>query len=185
MDERSREVRSFSRPISPPAKRNRRMVNLDPMAGTKASTPWTRTPLNPSLSLIRVLHLRQGAGDDPINVKLQVVSLDDRPYYEVLSYVWGDQSVTKRISVDGILFQATVNLFGFLHCLRLVNKDRLLWADAICIDQSSRQEKSHQIGLMTRIYRQAYAAHVWFGASTQSNSMPNSIATEDTLRFPP
>jgi hypothetical protein len=164
MDERSREVRSFSRPISPPAKRNRRMVNLDPMAGTKASTPWTRTPLNPSLSLIRVLHLRQGAGDDPINVKLQVVSLDDRPYYEVLSYVWGDQSVTKRISVDGILFQATVNLFGFLHCLRLVNKDRLLWADAICIDQSSRQEKSHQIGLMTRIYRQAYAAHVWFGA---------------------
>jgi hypothetical protein len=164
MGDHSHQVRSLSRPISPPAKRNRRTDDLGPRAGMKTSTPWTRTPLNPSLSTVRILRLRKGAGDDPVNVKLQVVSLNDRPYYEVLSYVWGEQTVTKRIGVDDVSFEATVNLFSFLHCLRLVDRDRLLWADAICIDQNSRQEKSHQIGLMTRIYRQANAAHVWFGA---------------------
>ncbi|KAF3048480.1 hypothetical protein E8E11_009180 [Didymella keratinophila] len=143
MDGYSHEKRSFHRSISPPAKRSKQPVDLPrSKASTEASTPWTRTPLDPSLSAIRILHLRKGAGDSPIDVKLQVVTLDDRPYYEVLSYVWGNQSVTKRISVDGASFQATVNLLGFLHSL---------------------QEKSHQIELMTRIYRQANAAHVWFG----------------------
>lgn len=113
------EVHPLSRSISPPAKRNRRIVDLGARAGLKASTPWTRTPLNPSLSTIRVLHLRQGAGDDPIDVKLQVVSLDDSPYYEVLSNVWGNESDTKRISVEDVPFQATSNLFSFLRCLRL------------------------------------------------------------------
>ena len=152
MDGHSREKRSSHQSISPPARRTRQPVEMPPRrAGMQASTPWTRTRLDPSLSAIRILHLCQGTGEDPINVNLQVVSLNDRSYYEVLSYVWGDQSVTKRINVDDVSFQATVNLFGFLHCLQLVDKDRLLWADAICIDQSSRQEKSHQIGLMTHL----------------------------------
>lgn len=64
--------------------------------------PWTRTILGLSLSAIMTLQLRQGGGNGPINVGLQFVSLDDRQYYEVHSYTWGDQSVMKRISVDRV-----------------------------------------------------------------------------------
>ena len=99
----------------------------------------------------------------PIRCELQVVSLDENPYYEVLSYVWGDPTSTKFIYVDEQRFYATVNLFDFLYSLRHAEADRYLWADAICIDQSDEEEKSHQIGLMTKIYRQANEAHVWFG----------------------
>tara|TARA_R110002003_G_scaffold46_2_gene3734 strand:- start:28497 stop:30377 length:1881 start_codon:yes stop_codon:yes gene_type:complete len=91
------------------------------------------------------------------------VDIDKRPHYEVLSYVWGDASTTEGVVVAGTLFQATKNLADFLRSLRLSGHDRLVWADAICIDQSNEEEKSHQIGLMTEIYRHATDAHVWFG----------------------
>ncbi|KAF2628375.1 HET-domain-containing protein, partial [Macroventuria anomochaeta] len=119
--------------------------------------------LDPAFSKIRILKLCQGADSSPIRCELQVVSLDDNPYYGALSYVWGDCNITKSIHVNEVRFEATANLFDFLHSLRLATTDRYLWADAICIDQSNEEEKSHQIGLMTRIYRQANEAHVWFG----------------------
>jgi hypothetical protein len=96
------------------------------------------------------------------------VSLDDNPDYETLSYVWGDSRHTKSITVGGEIFNATDNLFDFLGCLRQPTAVRFLWADAICIDQINDDEKGRQIGLMTRIYRQAKEAHIWFGNFTAS-----------------
>ena len=49
--------------------------------------PWLETPLAADKNCIRLLKLEAGSGDDPIVCKLQVVSLDDDPYYEALSYV--------------------------------------------------------------------------------------------------
>jgi hypothetical protein len=63
---------------------------------------------------------------------MAVLSLDADPDFEVLSYVWGDPKETRRITVGGVAFNATVNLFDFLHCLRLPEADRCIWADAIC-----------------------------------------------------
>ena len=169
-------IRSMIRPISPPATRRRR-VSQDPprveaskgddgpasTPETREQTPWARTSLDPRLSNVRILRLLRGSNSTPVRCELQAVSLDNDPYYEVLSYVWGDRNTTKSIHVDEVRFNATVNLFDFLHSLRLATTDRFLWADAICIDQSNEEEKSHQIGLMTRIYRQAKEAHIWFG----------------------
>lgn len=125
--------------------------------------PWYETPLNPSKNCIRLLNLHPGKGDDVLVCDLFVVSLDDKPEYETLSYVWGEPGRTRAITVAGTRFDATVNLADFLQCLRLPNASRTVWADAICIDQQSVQEKSHQIGLMARVYRQAAQANVWFG----------------------
>ena len=60
-------------------------------------------------------------------------------------------------------FEATQNLSDFLRFLRLPRASRLLWADAICIDQTTDVEKNHQLRLMGRIYRQAKEVVVWFG----------------------
>ncbi|KAF2026269.1 HET-domain-containing protein, partial [Setomelanomma holmii] len=126
--------------------------------------PWLTTPLNPKRSFIRVLKLQQGSDNDHLVCELSVVDLDEKPHYEVLSYVWGDATITEEITVAGVPLQATRNLADFLRCLRLSNGERVVWADAICIDQSNQEEKSHQIGLMTDIYRHATDAHVWFGS---------------------
>jgi hypothetical protein len=125
--------------------------------------PWLTTHLSSARSQIRILELQKGCGDEQLICNLSVADLDERPNYEVLSYVWGDPKDTEEIMVAGVPFQATTNLANFLRCLRLPDRDRLVWADAICIDQSNAEEKSHQIGLMTDIYRHAKDAHVWFG----------------------
>ena len=125
--------------------------------------PWYETPLDPSKNCIRLLTLHPGKEDDGLVCGLFVVSLDEKPEYETLSYVWGEPGRTRAITVAGTRFDATVNLADFLQCLRLPNAARTLWADAVCIDQQSVREKSHQIGLMARIYRQAAKANVWFG----------------------
>ncbi|KAI0131820.1 heterokaryon incompatibility protein-domain-containing protein [Xylariales sp. AK1849] len=130
--------------------------------------PWLETPLDASRSCIRLMKLHKGIGADPIVCSLQVASLDDDPEYESLSYVWGDPTRTVPINVGGERFDATENLVEFLRCLRLQTADRLVWADAICIDQTNVKEKSKQLGLMGRVYQQASEAHIWFGHFMQS-----------------
>ncbi len=126
-------------------------------------TPWLSTPLNPSRASIRILQLQKGSGITPLKCTLEVAYLDTKPSYEVLSYVWGSATDTRPILVCGVPFAVTKNLFDFLHCLRSSDRDRSIWADAICIDQKNNDEKSHQITLMTKIYRDAAEAHIWFG----------------------
>ncbi|KAK8108846.1 hypothetical protein PG984_014647 [Apiospora sp. TS-2023a] len=148
----------------------------DPDAAKVSRRPWLETPLDPAKSQIRLLTLHRGQTTDPIVVDLHVVSLDDgnenespsSNNFETLSYVWGDPTRTEPITVSGVRFDATHNLAEFLRCLRLPNAERVVWADAICIDQTSVAEKSHQIGLMARIYRQAAKAAIWFGHFTEA-----------------
>ncbi|PMD60443.1 HET-domain-containing protein [Hyaloscypha bicolor E] len=130
--------------------------------------PWLETPLDTRRPCIRILKLHKGTNDSPITCSLQVADLDDDPEYESLSYVWGDPAETKPITVSGETFNATENLVDFLHCLRLQIADRLLWVDAVCINQQDDKEKIVQLRLMARIYRQANEAHIWFGYFSHS-----------------
>ncbi|KAF2795034.1 hypothetical protein K505DRAFT_324342 [Melanomma pulvis-pyrius CBS 109.77] len=142
---------------------------IDPRDGPAAQGrhPWLETSLDTTRSCIRILKVRKGSGVMPIICDLNVASLDDHPHYEALSYVWGDPKVTRDITVGGVNFTATANLFDFLHSLRSPTADRYLWADAICIDQTNEEEKIYQIGLMTKIYQYAKEAHIWFGPFTK------------------
>lgn len=84
--------------------------------------------------------------------------------YEALSYVWGDATMQADIICNGELVSVTINLHGALKRLRLSEKSRFIWADAICIDQRSASEKSCQIPLMGRIYSSAERVVVWLGS---------------------
>lgn len=44
--------------------------------------------------------------------------------------------------------------------------DRILWIDAVCIDQDDHKERGHQVEQMGKIYRQAEKVIVWLGHST-------------------
>ncbi|KUI68532.1 Heterokaryon incompatibility protein 6, OR allele [Cytospora mali] len=124
-------------------------------------------PLNTYLNEIRLLSLQPSKNiDGPIACSLSTISLDDKPLFEALSYVWGGATATADIFVDGVAFSATTNLHDALKHIRPRTGDpRIMWIDAICINQNDDSERNHQVPLMQRIYSGAAAAVVWLGPS--------------------
>ena len=114
---------------------------------------------------IRVLRLQAGSENDPLQCTLECTSLDDKPRYEALSYEWNALAGTGTIICCGSMLEVTGNLHGALSSLRNRDKPRLLWVDAICINQEDRKEKNQQVALMTKIYEDALRVLVWLGPS--------------------
>lgn len=76
------------------------------------------TPLITERKEIRLVTLCSGSFGDDIMCSLSKVSLDDKPSYEALSYVWGDRRITRRIFIDGLSRRVTRNLEIALRHLR-------------------------------------------------------------------
>lgn len=57
----------------------------------------------------------------------------------------------------------TVNLESALRHLRYAFVSRLLWVDALCINQNNNHEKTHQVKLMGDIYRRTRQGLIWLG----------------------
>jgi hypothetical protein len=94
---------------------------------------------------------------------------ESQPSYEALSYVWGDANNTTAITVDGRIYQVTINLECALRYLRLLDTKRLLWIDAICINQQDEREKETQVRAMAAIYKQSAMVLVWLGEETDGS----------------
>jgi hypothetical protein len=89
--------------------------------------------------------------------------LDAAPPYEALSYVWGAPNPPTEILCNGESILVGSGLANALTRLRLSNSTRILWADALCVNQKDNEEKSHQVPLMGRIYSLAKRVIVWLG----------------------
>jgi len=126
------------------------------------------TRLDPAAPEIRLLELLPGQGSAPVHCKLLAVGLSTAPAFEALSYVWGDAKITAPIVVDGDTFQDTTNLETALRALRRRRGPRLMWVDAVCINQDDVQEKNVQVLLMNKLYSGAAAIVVWLGMPTSN-----------------
>ncbi|KAK3983954.1 heterokaryon incompatibility protein 6, OR allele [Cladorrhinum sp. PSN332] len=116
----------------------------------------------------RLLYLLSGARGDGIRCHLIDSDLDEEEdKFEALSYVWGDSSAPTPIQVNDATFPVGENLHSALLNLRSVQDTRVLWVDAICINQSDDGEKDTQVGMMGDIYRRSLSAVVWFGNATE------------------
>jgi hypothetical protein len=132
---------------------------------------YSYTPLKEKKN-IRLLHL-QPLNDDPYpQVLLVEISFDEARSlgYEALSYAWGPAIFSEHILVEGEHLPVTPNLLAALKALR-GHHPRLLWIDAICINQEELVEKGSQIPLMTDIYRSAKQVLVWLGEETEAARM--------------
>src|ERR1700721_2091400 len=95
---------------------------------------------------IRLLELSPGSPDDPIEVSLRSVSLHSTTIkYEAISYAWGDANECETVNTPQGTIEIPLSLHRVLRRLRFRHKARVLWADAVCIDQGDEVEKSHQI----------------------------------------
>lgn len=144
----------------------------------------TYNELNPRRCEIRLCTLLSGSFGHVLAYTLSTVSLNDRPDYHSLSYVWGApvfnkelvirnnvyetdiRSITPAHSAEGVttasslsapvsILMVTTSLYTALRGLRKTDEPRVLRVDAICIDQKNVDERSSQISMMGDIYREA------------------------------
>ncbi|KAL8669842.1 MAG: hypothetical protein Q9168_005582 [Polycauliona sp. 1 TL-2023] len=65
------------------------------------------------------------------------------------------------------------SIFNALKELRLPDRERWLWIDAICINQGNLQERGWQVALMDSIYRNAQSVTVWLGRGSPQLNHPH------------
>ncbi|OAL54632.1 HET-domain-containing protein [Pyrenochaeta sp. DS3sAY3a] len=139
--------------------------------------PFEYQPLNES-NQIRLLEVERCDDlDAPLRGKLHHVDLEDdgRLPYVALSYTWGNASTVETIVIEGRTMLIQQNLARALQYFRSSSAIKYIWADALCINQKDNSEKSSQIPLMTRIYREASQVRVWFGDHAQTMTLMKSI----------
>jgi hypothetical protein len=73
--------------------------------------------------------------------------------------------------VNGQDFPITMNLKAALWHLRFTTRARLLWVDAVCINQADIPERNQQVQIMRNIYANAARVLVWLGESTKESTM--------------
>ncbi|KAK9434829.1 Ankyrin and HET domain protein [Metarhizium brunneum] len=102
--------------------------------------------------------------------------------YDAISYHWGGDTRTPfRVVIRGdsgeeAAIKITSTLHTILRRLALPDKTRVLWADAICINQitsESNTEKGEQIQLMPDIYRIAACVQVYLG--DEADNVPAAL----------
>jgi hypothetical protein len=127
------------------------------------ANPYTRLPNGKSIRLLRLL---PGLEDtERIECELFDCSLDIEglPSFQALSYCWGDATITEDIFVNGHVFHVTVNLAQALRSLRNYDASRVLWVDAVCINQQDPKEQGAQVAMMWDIYASASSVIIWLG----------------------
>jgi hypothetical protein len=129
-------------------------------------------PLPSERDYIRLLCLLPNESEaEPLQCELHNYSLrklgSQTHRYEALSYVWGDPRETLPIYVDGERFLVTLNLHAALLRLRDHSFERIIWVDAVCVDQKNPKEQGQQVELMAKIYSCAHCVVVWLGKETK------------------
>ncbi|KAK8062665.1 heterokaryon incompatibility protein-domain-containing protein [Apiospora hydei] len=133
--------------------------------------PYEPLRTSPDKNTIRLMILLPSL-DKTAPIKSQLVqdTLEPGGQYEALSYVWGAVPGSARIYVDNRPFMATKNLIAALRALRLRDKPRVLWVDAVCINQKDNAEKATQVQLMGQLYSKASNVLVWLGTENDTSA---------------
>jgi hypothetical protein len=116
---------------------------------------------------------------------IKAVPVKDQPHapclvdFEALSYTWGDDTFGEdAIVVDGpadspvaTRLRLDSNLSTALRHLRHATNPRILWIDALCIDQANDTEKEKQLPRMADIYRHSRCVVVWLGPEADDSNL--------------
>jgi hypothetical protein len=137
-------------------------------------------PLDVESYEIRMLTILPATPDSIVRCTLEKTNLISPAKYAALSYCWGDPNITTNICINNVEIAVTVNLADALQKLRLLGVTRV-WADALCINQADRQEKSHQIRNMKLVYSKADETYSWLGREGTDGSTAAMLFLETLL----
>ncbi|UPK93229.1 hypothetical protein LCI18_004164 [Fusarium solani-melongenae] len=106
------------------------------------------------------------ADNDRVRCHLRAVRLDDAAgKYSALSYCWTQsiRGAVQGLVCNGLAIDVGENLRLALENIRYSTLPRILWVDALCINQDDITERNQQVQLMGKIYQQANETIVWLG----------------------
>ncbi|KAK4570254.1 hypothetical protein LTR86_002334 [Recurvomyces mirabilis] len=124
------------------------------------------TKLDPTTQEIRLLLLKKAQNKtDPIHCSIRKISLlsTPLPVYETISYAWGDTKLKSDIFIHGRATPVGYSAVQVLRRFRERDHDRVLWIDAVCINQRDDEERSQQVAMMAAIYSRCTGVLIWLG----------------------
>lgn len=140
------------------------------MASAEQADNYHYTPLRFSRE-IRLLEVGPGNKGEGIKCSLIPIYLSTNHSYQALSYTWGSAETPCSILVSGKPLAITENLYVALQHFRYSHQPRVLWVDAVCIDQSNHQERSAQVKIMRDIYARAKEVLIWLGEEVETDHL--------------
>ncbi|KAF4925688.1 Heterokaryon incompatibility protein 6, OR allele [Colletotrichum viniferum] len=120
---------------------------------------------------IRLLTVWPGSFGDAVRCSLAVTTTT-RGYeeYDAISYTWaGDGDIidkSGRVSIASEDFPVTPNCEAVLRRVRQEWTPRIVWIDAICVNQDDLHERGRQVSLMPQIYSRAREVIIYVGEAT-------------------
>jgi hypothetical protein len=133
----------------------------------------------------RLLELHRGIVSDEIVCELH--QWDGHTQYEAVSYLRSfDQGlpITMLTSRKKRLLKTVMpNLHSALKHLRLADRSRYLWINALCIDHSNTQERNVSVHVVHKIFNQASKVCLWLGETDGSTDGDTSMAFEFAVQL--
>lgn len=174
------------------SQRNTASQNLDFIAAQfLKSLPFKHTYAPLGQGQVRVLTVRKGREDDPLELDLHAHDGQCLPNYQALSYVWGTAPRSQQVilrdfssplrsrfppgskyrkgdrlrfviqRLKGTKTYIRSSLYDALMRVRRTGSDIRVWADALCINQNNAAEKTSQISQLHNLYLMANNVFIW------------------------
>ncbi|KAK1590231.1 heterokaryon incompatibility [Colletotrichum navitas] len=87
--------------------------------------------------------------------------------YDAISYTWANNDSkiewTECITLDGREFLVTPNCMMAMRRVRSRGAEKVIWIDAVCMNQKDAEERSHQVRLMPQIFFRAQHVLIYVG----------------------
>jgi Heterokaryon incompatibility protein (HET) len=144
----------------------------------------------PSKYWFRLLVIEPGSEKSLLKCQLLPMELEKaKSRYEALSYCWGLYAITptwwtstkkksskfENIICNGSNVEISSNLGTALYHIRHPRPLRVIWADALCINQTSEEERAEQVTIMDSIYSNASRTLIWTGNSRNSGNPESGL----------
>jgi hypothetical protein len=148
----------------------------DHAVDSEHSEPYTYSPLDEEAQEIRLFTLLPGSFSSDVRVCLDITPFTKShvPNFEAVSYTWGsaENPVSIFIGNSGrTTLAVTQNLGKALPYFRSEDKPRVLWVDAICVDQKNLKERGQQVKRMADIFSKAVRVLVWLGPASDNSEL--------------
>ncbi|GAB7365907.1 hypothetical protein MBLNU230_g7235t1 [Neophaeotheca triangularis] len=150
------------------------------------ATRYTYKPLQKDIKEIRLLVVEPGKPQDTIRAELEHVYFSEDRFvyfdqreakYETCSYCWGPPSAVEDVFVGHHMLSVPQSATTVIRRMRYPDRIRILWIDAVCINQGDPVERGHQVGLMSEVFTHTWRNLAWLG-DEDGNSGPVLDALE-------
>lgn len=139
--------------------------------GADGQEPFSYSPLDVSRREIRVLVVHPGEFGEPIRGSIRHVSLRSEPRYETISYCWGSKKKRTLIRLNEGSVSVPASSAAALRRVRSTDQPRMVWIDAICINQRDDDERGQQVSMMAEIYRSSTHNLIYLGEGDASTKL--------------